>query len=325
MSSRTRRKLLAHVRNQVRDFGLWGEQDRILLACSGGLDSMATAAVLEALRPSLGHELVLGHVDHGLQPNGPALAVITQWGERAEIPVMVDRLTLKMGSDLQGRAREARYAALQQMMEKSNANRIVTAHHADDQAETFLMRASRGAGLEGLSAIRRRRGHVVRPMLTTTRTALLDFATAQGLSWWQDPSNSDPRWTRNRIRNEVMERLQQAIPSAISGIGQSASQMSSVQVGVEYWLRHAIGPWDKRGAAIGIALKHVPDQIEAASLVFQLMIKDLDLVALSSRALRQLHQIKRDGQNCRLHGAKASIQDGILWVEATDADRSKSS
>ena len=308
------RRLTDHVRVCVRDWQLWRPGDTLLMACSGGLDSVATAAILYELAPSLGHTVVLGHIDHGLQPGAAPLEAVTELSRRLDVDLRVTRLALTPGANLQGRARSARYEALTAIAAETGAARIVTAHHADDQAETFLMRACRGAGLDGLSGVRRRNGQLVRPVLTVTRAQLRAFADERQLRWWEDPTNADQGFTRNRLRSAYMADLEQAIEGAALGLGQSAVQISSAKRGYDYWLRRAIEPLRRQNDAIGVEHAKIPTDADATVVLFQLLAEQAGVPPLSARALRQLVQAARLKRPCNIHRGSAWSSDGIFWL-----------
>jgi tRNA(Ile)-lysidine synthase len=193
----------------------------VLVAASGGLDSTVLAHGLAGV---LGPEaVILGHVHHGLrgaEADADATAVEAlaerlgcRYLERRIAPHALregassrDRLTL------QEAAREGRYVALAAMAEQVAARAIATAHHADDQAETVLLRILRGTGPDGLGGIPERSsdGRVVRPLLRLPRAELEAYAEAHGLAWREDASNASPAYTRNRLRRDWLRGLAQA-------------------------------------------------------------------------------------------------------------------
>jgi len=176
---------------------------RIALAVSGGADSMAMLLLAAAAFPG---QVVAATVDHGLRPEAAAEAALVA---EACTALGVTHTTLApaapvAGASIQRRAREARYAALTAWAQAAGADALLTAHHADDQAETLLMRLNRASGVAGLSGIRPWRFEddmpLLRPLLTWRRGALRDIAAAAGAPWVEDPSNADPRHDRTRFR-----------------------------------------------------------------------------------------------------------------------------
>ncbi len=192
--------------------------DRLLVGFSGGRDSVALVHWLL----ELGHGgLVLCHLDHGLRAESEADAQwcarfaaahgVTFRGER----VPVADLAARFGLGIEEAGRAARYRFFGTVAREQGCERVVLAHHADDQVETFLFRLLRGSGPGGLAAMapvcRRCEGEVtlevLRPMLGVWRSEVDVFLKDRGLEFREDPSNADLRWTRNRLRHELLPEL----------------------------------------------------------------------------------------------------------------------
>lgn len=181
---------------------------RLLLAVSGGADS--TALLVGTARLATARRLVctVASVDHGLRPEaGAEVERVRALAERFGLPFVTRALGLSAGSRLEERAREARYEALEQLRQETGCAWIVTAHTADDQAETLLMRLSRGAALRGAAGILGRRGRIVRPMLRCTRADVRELLEREGLQAVRDPMNEDPTYLRPRMRARVLPVL----------------------------------------------------------------------------------------------------------------------
>jgi len=181
--------------------------ESVLVAVSGGADSVAMLHLLHALAPSWRLTLHVVHVDHGLRPESAAdAAFVRDLGARLGVPVEVERVHVGPGS-VEAAARAARYAALEAWAERLGAARIAVGHTLDDQAETVLMRMLDGAGVRGLAAIPPVRGRIIRPLVEIRREALRALLTAEGIAWVEDPTNRDPKFVRNRIRHELLPLL----------------------------------------------------------------------------------------------------------------------
>ena len=181
--------------------------DTVLVAVSGGADSVALLHLLHALAPSWRLTLHVLHVDHGLRPDSAHdAALVRALGARLGLPVHVERVHVGPGS-VEAAARTARYAALEAWAERVGADRIALGHTLDDQAETVLMRVLDGAGVRGLAAIPPVRGRIIRPLVEIRREALREMLTADAIAWDEDPSNRDPKFLRNRIRHELLPLL----------------------------------------------------------------------------------------------------------------------
>ncbi|PJK05394.1 tRNA lysidine(34) synthetase TilS [Lysobacteraceae bacterium NML95-0200] len=196
---------------------------RLLLAYSGGLDSSVLLHLL-AQMPAL--QLRAIHVHHGLQAQADDwVEHCQQQCRRLGVPLIIERVHVeRRGDGLEASARRARHAAFARHLEAGEY--LVLAHHLDDQAETFLLRVLRGAGPDGLAAMRPWRsfapGILWRPLLATSRAQILAYAQESGIAWIDDPSNQDARFERNWLRREIMPRLQQRLPEAARNVAQCA-------------------------------------------------------------------------------------------------------
>ncbi len=202
--------LVAAVRATVRRHALLASGEHVLVAVSGGPDSVALLHVLRLLQPGLGLQLSVCHVHHGLRPAADQDAEFVRGlAARLECPVTVERVVVPLGAgrSLEESARAVRYAALRRVARESGAVRIALGHTADDQAETVLMRVVQGAGPRGLAGIPVRRGRLVRPLLEVDRATVLAHLGAHGLPFVEDATNRDPKLLRNRIRHEVLPLL----------------------------------------------------------------------------------------------------------------------
>ena len=212
---------------------------RLLLAVSGGLDSICLAHYFIANREALGIEwLGIAHVHHGLR-EGTAdrdVAFVEAFAKAHNVPFFLKKLdgdALKNAEgSLEENARDARYKALVDIALDPSASPqddaprisyptssiIVTAHHAGDQAETMYMRIHRGttlAGLRGIQETRELNGTILyRPLLNVSREELLAYARENNLEWCEDESNDDVKFARNKVRHETLPRLEQECPGA---------------------------------------------------------------------------------------------------------------
>jgi tRNA(Ile)-lysidine synthase len=180
-------------------------ESRVLVACSGGADSVVLAhAAVVALGA---RRVVLGHVDHAVRAGSPADAA---WVEAyaAQLGAEVHVSRLAPGPDDEARLREARYAALEAQRVAADAAWILTAHSADDQAETVLLGLIRAPHPQVLAGMPQRRGVILRPLLEVPRAAIRAYAARARLEWREDPTNPDPRWLRNRLRKELLPLIE---------------------------------------------------------------------------------------------------------------------
>lgn len=199
----------------------------VLVAVSGGPDSVALLDLLVKGRGIHGRTIVAGHVDHGIHPDsGQVARHVADLAERLDIPFTQRRLGL--GPDTtETIARRHRRAALRELARQAACSSIALAHHADDQVETVLLRVLRGSGPAGLAGMAPRRGIWLRPVLDIPRTALLTHLRSAGLSSWHDPANEDPRhlrsWLRTAVLPLLLERDEAIRDSLLALAGQAAA------------------------------------------------------------------------------------------------------
>ncbi len=159
-----------------------------------------------------GLDLIVAHLDHGIHPESASVAKQVQaLAESYQLPVHIGQLAL--GPDAgETEARAERYAWLETLRSSVGAGVIFTAHHADDQVETVLMRVLGGSGPAGLAGMATIRGEVVRPLLPFSRADLLRYLKETGLQSWDDPANADPRHLRSWLRDQVLPMLRRRLP-----------------------------------------------------------------------------------------------------------------
>lgn len=200
------------MRDAVDRHRLIHDEERVLVAVSGGPDSVALLHLLLRLREERPFKLHIFHLDHGLRPDSAAdAAFVEQISRTWNVPATVLRRDVhaerRPKESTQQAARRVRYEAMRQVARDVGADRIALAHHADDQAETVLLRLLRGTGVTGLGAMRYRRGPFIRPLLDVPRSAVEAYCEAFQLETRHDPSNLSTEYVRNKIRLELMPLL----------------------------------------------------------------------------------------------------------------------
>lgn len=215
------------------------EDATVLLAVSGGVDSMVMADLFRRLAKEWPLTLYAVHLDHGLRAESAeeARAVASQleaWG----IPTKVYRYEVASLAAASGESIEAEGHLLRRRLFRSyaaslGAATVLYAQHAEDRAETLLLNLLRGSGAAGLSALRYQEEERVRPLLFAHKAALYAYAEARSVPFWEDRSNASPRYLRNRIRHEVMPLLRAIAPGVDERLLQTAHYMEEVQADLE--------------------------------------------------------------------------------------------
>ena len=209
-----------------------GPPRKFAVAFSGGLDSTVLLAAICRLTPR--PEVRALHVDHGLHPDSKAWEVHCRAAAGAlGVGYEARRCPVEPipGESIEAQARAVRYGALEELLAPGET--LLTAHHADDQLETVMLRMLRGTGVRGLRGIAPLQpfgaGFLARPLLGVTRSELLAAARGWYLDWLEDPSNQNTRFDRNYVRAELVPRITERWPAAARTVGRAASQMAEAQ------------------------------------------------------------------------------------------------
>ncbi|MFG3687737.1 tRNA lysidine(34) synthetase TilS [Micromonospora sp. NPDC047740] len=233
----------------------------VLVACSGGADSLALAAATAFVAPRLGRRAGLVTVDHGLQPGSAERAeAVAGWArERGldpveAVPVRVDGRT----GGPEAAARDARYEALVAAGRRHGAIAVLLGHTRDDQAETVLLALARGAGPRGLAGMPERRElagvPLLRPLLDVSREDTRKACAALGLTPWDDPHNTDPAYARSRVRAEVLPALVRALgPGVVDNLARTARLVAADAAALDAHAAAALA--DVRAAGGGLAVE----------------------------------------------------------------------
>ncbi len=207
--------------------------DRLLLAVSGGADSTALLLALHALAPTKPWQLDLhvAHVNHHLRPDADHdAAFVADLAQKLNLPHTTRDV---YPPDNEAAARDARYHALAHTYNTIDADATVTAHHADDQLETLLMRLVRGSGLAGLTGILARRTlyhqTVIRPLLRTTHQQCLALCDEYNITPCADPTNLDTNRWRNRFRHDILPIINELRPDAALKADTAAQALADAQ------------------------------------------------------------------------------------------------
>ena len=192
---------------------------RLVVACSGGADSLALASATVHVGRELGWYVVGATVDHGLQDGSAARAdrVVGQLATLGVDETVTARATVDApGLGPEAAAREARYAILDQIRERFEAQSVLLGHTRDDQAETVLLGLTRGSGGRAIAGMRRSFAHYRRPLLDVPHADTVTACQVEGLEVWDDPHNDDPAYTRVRVRKRVLPVLEDELGPGVA-------------------------------------------------------------------------------------------------------------
>jgi tRNA(Ile)-lysidine synthase len=266
------------VRRSLGDAGDAGDPGGrpVLVACSGGADSLAllAATVFETRRTPW--RVVGVTVDHGLQDGSAARAddVVAQMVKLGADETMAVRVSVEApGIGMEAAAREARYAALGQAAASVGSSVVLLGHTLDDQAETVLMGLARGSGGRSIAGMRRGFEVYRRPLLDLTRAQTERACRAEGIEFWSDPHNADPRFLRSRVRHTVLPLLESELgPGVAATLARTADQLRRDVAALDELALAALQ--ERRGRTRGLDLRLDLDELAE------------DLPAVAARVLR---------------------------------------
>ena len=216
-------------RQSVTENNLLATGEKILIAVSGGPDSVALTLLMESIKNEGGIKLAVFHLDHQIRKDSFKdmefvrdlcnQYAIDFYSEKRDVQAYAK----KSKRSIQDAARKIRYDLLETTAKRINADKIATAHQANDQIETFFLRLLRGASLTGLQSIPLRRNNIVRPILEFSKERILEYLNSKGQRYLTDPSNIKPVYFRNRVRNELLPVLEELNPAYLSVLSKNIS------------------------------------------------------------------------------------------------------
>lgn len=191
--------------------------DKVILACSGGSDSTALLYLFSRLRHSLNISLLAVHINHQLrgQDSISDEETVKQQCLSLNVPLIIRRVDVPKTGNLENNARKLRFSVFNQVLSNYHFNKILLGHHREDQAETVLLNLFRGSGVGGMAGIKPLSGNTVHPLLCFAKAELEEILQQAGIPWCQDASNMDYIFSRNRLRNDLIPKLQQDYNPAV--------------------------------------------------------------------------------------------------------------
>ncbi|WP_299623447.1 tRNA lysidine(34) synthetase TilS [uncultured Tenacibaculum sp.] len=225
--------MLHHFKSHIKTNFSFLEEEPFLIAVSGGIDSV----VLVHLFHSLGFSFSIAHCNFKLRSTASDLdeKFVKTLGEQLKIKVFVKEFDTSQYAtsnnlSIQLAARELRYNWFHSLLEIEQLNYILTAHHADDNLETFLINLTRSSGLDGLIGIPKKQGNLVRPLLPFSREEIENYAKEQGINWREDESNAELKYLRNRIRHKIIPELKDIAPNILKSFEKVSQNLSESKV-----------------------------------------------------------------------------------------------
>ena len=216
------------ITNHIRDHFPFLKGKKVLVAISGGLDSV----VLAHLITELNFDISLAHCNFQLRGIESDLdeAFVLQIAQEKTLPVFIKKFDTEIFAkknklSIQIAARQLRYKWFEELISEHHFDYVLTAHHADDNLETFLINLTRGSGLDGFTGIPAINRNIIRPLLTSSRDEILTFAKEKNIEWREDESNSSIKYVRNKIRHQVIPVLKEINPSLLETFSKTSKNL----------------------------------------------------------------------------------------------------
>ena len=320
--SAPRSALLAHLVRTVRQQRLFVPGHHLLVAVSGGPDSVALLSLLHCLARSWRLTLTAVHCNYGLrgaESDGDESFVSTFCRER-HLSLVIHRPTLvkrRQCSSLQAMARVARYDFMKQLAHEVGADYIAVGHTANDQAETLLMWMLRGAGMTGLTGMPyAREDKIIRPLLAATREEVMAYLDHEGLTYRRDSSNEKPLYHRNRIRKELLPVITRLAPAAVRLLQQQADLLREDEQCLEQMtnnLMRILVNHDSRGVqrVNRQAFFELPIALQRRLIRTVLRTYDAEGRASSVRVVESIRRVFLKGRN----GARLSLKQALVTLD----------
>lgn len=224
--------MLQALKTYINSTGLFKPSDRILLAVSGGVDSIAMVRLFK----DAGFDFAIAHSNFGLrgEESDGDEAFVRNLAKELGVPFFIKHFDTKKFAasqkiSIQMAARDMRYAWFDEILIENGYSYVATAHHLDDQAETFFINLLRGTGISGMHGILPKQGKIIRPLMFTTREKIMAYAIAQDMTWREDRSNKSRKYLRNKLRHDVLSELYKINPQFSYKLNESISHLRDVE------------------------------------------------------------------------------------------------
>jgi len=227
MPKHTQKSIVGKVLKTIRENHLIEDGDKIIVALSGGADSVCLTKILLEIRDKYHLTILACHYNHRLrgEASDADAEFVRNFCKQEGISLTLGSADKIKSFKSEEEARLARYAFFKKIIEEGTADKIAIAHNLNDFAETLLMRLVRGAGLRGLSSIPLSRESFIRPLLQISRSEIEEYLTSENQSYRTDESNSDLAYTRNKIRHTVLPLLAEINPNIVETLAKTANQL----------------------------------------------------------------------------------------------------
>lgn len=224
--------MIDKVRKSIIKYELVKKRDKIVVGISGGADSICLAHILWTLRDEFEIEIYGVHINHGIRQETAKRdeEYVREFCGKYQIPFFcferdIPKIVRKEKLSEEEAGRKIRYECFEQVLKKTQANKIAVAHHQNDQAETLLLHLCRGSGIWGLAGIRPRRDKIIRPLLFVTRAEIEQYLSENKISYEEDETNRDIFYARNRVRCEILPELEKINARTVEHMAKTCETM----------------------------------------------------------------------------------------------------
>ena len=309
---------------------LIAECEKIILALSGGIDSMVLADLL--LKAKV--EFVAAHCNFHLrgEESDSDEKFVRDYAERNGIQCFVkhfetEKYAAEHGISIEMAARDLRYAWFEELRQQLNYDKIAVAHHADDQAETFFINLLRGAGLNGLKGMKPQNGVVIRPLLWASREQIRKYAVENQILWREDHTNAESVYLRNKIRNQLLPAFDELHPEARQGLYKSLEHLSAENELYRALLREKLTQIVEREGDVQRLLysklvrTEVPEPVEGPTYSFQLLFEWLRQFGFNTDQCHFIYDAIGKGVGNQYSSATHCVvigRDGLQLSELTE-------
>ncbi|WP_340694535.1 tRNA lysidine(34) synthetase TilS [Hydrogenobacter thermophilus] len=312
----TRSTLLRKVITLQRQKKLIPEEASVLIAFSGGIDSVAlTLAMLELKDFFRLKRLALAHINHGIRENSENDEEFAlEFAKRKGLEVFVEKFKVKemakdSGENLEALAREVRYRALRDIKNRKGFDLIATAHHLNDLVETIILWLVRGSGLDGLTGFDEKLDDIVRPLYWVTKEEIREFVISRKELWVEDITNYDVKYARNRIRHRVLPELKKINPDLEASVLRLRNILKEEEDFIKEQSLKALERCTKGQALRRRVLKSLHPALQRRVLSLWLGVKDM-------RKIEQaMHLIIRGGSMDLGEGIRLKVEGDYLYLQ----------
>lgn len=301
--------MIDKVKNFIEKQGLLAPDDPVLLAVSGGVDSMVLAHVLK----KLDYKLSVAHMNFQLrgQDSDDDENFVAHWCRQYNVPFFARKVQQKEQESVQLWARNERYQWFEQLREIEGFTNLAMAHHLDDSLETVLYNLTKGTGISGLSGIPIRNGWIVRPLMACTKAEIEAFAIEEGVLWREDTSNAENKYLRNKLRNQVIPVLIEINPALTDTFGQTLERIRDVKEVFSLKVEEIKAQHLKaESEPFYLDLRWLETEPGAASLLFEI----LKPYGLTFEQVKQLINSEATGKVVQNDAYLFNKDRGGLWV-----------